>query len=126
MLAIIYHLRLILAMKRDNGQMPAITIHHPTHTSARTRATSASTAQGETGAPARLATSRTTEAKTTTTTKATTKTTTKPPVEDEAPEDEAYWCGPWGWRLDAVQARARARQRLRLSSSAVTIRGGIA
>lgn len=25
-------------------------------------------------------------------------------VEDEAPEDEAYWCGPWGWRLDEVQA----------------------
>ena len=25
-------------------------------------------------------------------------------VEDEAPEDEAYWCGPWGWRLDEVRA----------------------
>lgn len=25
-------------------------------------------------------------------------------VEDEAPEDEAYWCGPWGWRLDEVVA----------------------
>lgn len=25
-------------------------------------------------------------------------------VEDEAPEDEAYWCGPWGWRLDDVLA----------------------
>ena len=38
MIAILYHLRLVIALKRDAGQMPAITIHHPTHTSARTRA----------------------------------------------------------------------------------------
>lgn len=25
-------------------------------------------------------------------------------VEDEAPEDGDYWCGPWGWRFDRVQA----------------------
>lgn len=25
-------------------------------------------------------------------------------VEDEEPADDAYWCGPWGWRLDEVIA----------------------
>lgn len=38
MTRILYHLRLVLAMKRDHGHMPAITIHHPTHTATRTRA----------------------------------------------------------------------------------------
>lgn len=35
---IIYHLRLVLAMKRDHGQMPAIIIIPATHTATRTRA----------------------------------------------------------------------------------------
>lgn len=25
-------------------------------------------------------------------------------VEDEEPDDDPYWCGPWGWRLDEVVA----------------------
>lgn len=35
---IIYHLRIVLAMKRDHGQMPGITITAATHTATRTRA----------------------------------------------------------------------------------------
>ncbi len=38
MLAILYHFRLILALKRDAGRMPAIRIIPPTHTATRTRA----------------------------------------------------------------------------------------
>ena len=37
MLAIIYHLRLILSHKRDAGKMPSITITAPQHTASRTR-----------------------------------------------------------------------------------------
>lgn len=33
----IYHLRLVLAHKRDAGKMPAITVTSPTHTATRTR-----------------------------------------------------------------------------------------
>lgn len=38
MLAIIYHLRLVLSHKRDAGRMPAIRIIPATHTATRTRA----------------------------------------------------------------------------------------
>ena len=38
MIAILYHLRLVIALKRDAGQMPSITITSPTHTATRTRA----------------------------------------------------------------------------------------
>lgn len=38
MTRILYHFRLVLTIKGDHGQMTCITIHHPTHTAARTRA----------------------------------------------------------------------------------------
>lgn len=38
MLAILYHIRLTIAMKRDSGRMPCIRIIPATHTATRTRA----------------------------------------------------------------------------------------
>lgn len=35
---ILYHLRLVLSVKRDAGRMPSITITSPTNTATRTRA----------------------------------------------------------------------------------------